>query len=113
VFEKQLISSLNSTCLFWEEAVIRIMVPDEVHVMIKSTELSRAHQTKGIRMTNSEALCGTCSHFGKDLGPDLLIQIRINPHDEGEHVASCDLPDNASKHLKVSPISQCDSYQAA
>jgi len=28
-------------------------------------------------------------------------------------VASCDLPDNASKHLKVSPISQCDSYKAA
>ncbi len=64
-------------------------------------------------MTNSEELCGTCSHFGKDLGSDLLVQIRINPRDEGVRVASCDLPDNASKHLKVSPISQCDSYKAA
>ena len=64
-------------------------------------------------MTNSEELCGTCSHCGKDRGSDLLVQIRINPRDEGVRVASCDLPDNASKHLKVSPISQCDSYKAA
>ena len=68
---------------------------------------------KGMDMTNPEELCGTCSHFGKDLGSDLLVQIRINPRDEGVRVASCDLPDNASRHLKVSPISQCDSYQAA
>ena len=64
-------------------------------------------------MTNTEALCGTCSHFGQDLGSDLLVQIRVNPRGEGAHVASCGLPDNASKHLKVSPISRCDSYQAA
>jgi hypothetical protein len=64
-------------------------------------------------MTNSEELCGTCSHFGNDLGSDLLVQIRINPREESVRVASCDLPDNASKHLKVSAISQCDSYKAA
>ena len=61
-------------------------------------------------MTNSEELCGTCSHFGNDLGSDLLVQIRINPRDEGIQVASCDLPDNASRHLKVSATSQCDAY---
>ena len=86
------------------------MAKDEVHVMIQTVGISDSAQMKGIDMTNSEELCGTCSHFGKDLGSDLLVQIRINPREEVIQIASCDLPDNALRHLRVSAISQCDSY---
>ena len=105
-----MISSLNHTWPYFPELVIQSVAKDEVHVMIQTVGISDSAQMKGIDMTNSEELCGTCSHFGKDLGSDLLVQIRINPREEVIQIASCDLPDNALRHLRVSAISQCDSY---
>ncbi|MAJ47762.1 MAG: hypothetical protein CBC35_10935 [Planctomycetes bacterium TMED75] len=59
------------------------------------------------------SLCGTCEHFGNDIPEDTLVQIRINPQARGQSIAACDLPTNASLHLKVSAVSSCDAYSPA
>ena len=64
-------------------------------------------------MTDNIALCGTCEHFGSEIPEQRLVQIRINPQDETRLVAACDLPKNASMHLKVSATSSCDAYSPA
>ena len=62
---------------------------------------------------NEKSLCGTCEHFGNDIPEDKLVQIRINPLAEVQSIAACDLPKNASLHLKVSAVSSCDAYSPA
>ena len=64
-------------------------------------------------MSDKSSLCGTCSHFGSDIPAEQLVQIRVNPGSEAPKVASCDLPEHASLHLKVSAVSSCDAYSPA
>ena len=64
-------------------------------------------------MSNELSLCGTCTHFGSDIPNEELVQIRVNPGSAAPPVASCDLPEHASMHLKVSATSSCDAYSPA
>lgn len=63
--------------------------------------------------SNENSFCGTCEHFGNDIPEDKLVQIRINPQAELRSIAACDLPNNASLHLRVSAVSTCDAYSPA
>jgi hypothetical protein len=62
---------------------------------------------------SDQAQCGSCSHFGDGIPTEQLVQLRINPSDNGTLVGGCDLDANASIHLLVSPMSSCDLYEAA
>lgn len=61
----------------------------------------------------STGQCGTCAYFGGGLEQDQLVQIRVNGQADDDVVAGCDLPSNASVHLRVAPTSSCDGYTPA
>lgn len=58
----------------------------------------------------NDGQCGTCSHFGGGIDQQQLVQIRINHEADESVTGGCDLPSNASLHLRVSPIGTCDGY---
>lgn len=58
--------------------------------------------------------CGLCSHFGEHHAEDQkLMQIRTTHEAPGDLVDDCSHPRHASLHLKVTPISGCDGFEAA
>jgi hypothetical protein len=59
--------------------------------------------------------CGLCAHFGENAPADQprIVQIRINGEAPEDMLEPCGLPDNAGRHLKVSPISGCDGFTPA
>jgi hypothetical protein len=58
--------------------------------------------------------CGTCAHFGGEQADQpRLVQIRITHQAEPDFVEPCGHPDNAPRHLKVSPISTCAGFTPA
>jgi hypothetical protein len=59
--------------------------------------------------------CGLCSHFGESHQPSdqKLIQIRSSKSAPEDFVDDCGHPRHASLHLKVTPISGCDGFEAA
>jgi len=62
---------------------------------------------------SSEHYCGTCGHFGSELPPQELVQIRINPDHAERVVAGCHAPAVAQLHLLVTPRSRCDAWTPA
>ena len=58
--------------------------------------------------------CGLCTHFGEQHPKtDVLVTI-LSSHKADEAVLDeCGHPRHASLHLKVTPISGCDGFQAA
>ena len=58
--------------------------------------------------------CGLCSHFGENHSATAqLAQIR-QQHEASETLLDdCGHPKHASLHLKVTPISGCDGFEAA
>ena len=58
--------------------------------------------------------CGLCTHFGETHEiTKQLAQIRVKREAPETLVDDCGLPKNAALHLKVSPLSGCDGFQAA
>jgi hypothetical protein len=61
-----------------------------------------------------EGQCGLCTHFGEPHGSDQqLLQIRRRHEAPETLVDECGHPRLASLHLKVTPISGCDSFEPA
>ncbi len=58
--------------------------------------------------------CGLCAHFGEEHAnePD-LVSIRVKRNAPEVLVDDCGHPRHASLHLKVTPISGCDGFEAA
>jgi hypothetical protein len=57
--------------------------------------------------------CGLCTHFGEDHKTDALITI-MSTHKANLNVLDeCGHPKHAALHLKVTPISGCDGFEAA
>jgi hypothetical protein len=64
--------------------------------------------------TLHEGQCGLCKHFGEVHPTDKkLTEIRSSHKAPENMVDECDLPRNASLHLKVTPISGCDGFEKA
>jgi hypothetical protein len=61
-----------------------------------------------------EGQCGLCTHFGEThaLGMQVM-QIRQRHEAPEVLVDDCGHPKHASLHLKVTPISGCDGFEAA
>ena len=58
--------------------------------------------------------CGLCTHFGEQHAQlQQLIQIRTSQEAPEVLVDNCGHPKHASLHLKVTPISGCDGFEAA
>lgn len=59
--------------------------------------------------------CGMCAHFGENVAQDAprLIQIRLSHEAPDDLVEPCGLPENADKHLMVTPVSGCDGFTPA
>ncbi len=61
-----------------------------------------------------EGQCGLCVHFGEThMVAQDLVQIRQNHKAPETLVDDCGHPRHASLHLKVTPISGCDGFEAA
>jgi hypothetical protein len=59
--------------------------------------------------------CGLCTHFGEhdQLHRDVLVQIRTSQRAPEDVVEECGLPQHASLHLLVTPISGCAGFEPA
>jgi hypothetical protein len=61
-----------------------------------------------------EGQCGLCVHFGEThMVAQDLVQMRKNHKAPETLVDDCGHPRHASLHLKVTPISGCDGFEAA
>jgi len=57
--------------------------------------------------------CGLCTHFGEDhASAKVLIQIHSSKQAPENFLDDCGHPKHASLHLKVTPISGCDGFEA-
>jgi hypothetical protein len=64
--------------------------------------------------TIKDGQCGLCKHFGEVHPSDKkLVEMRSSHKAPEVLLDECDLPRNASLHLKVTPISGCDGYEKA
>jgi len=64
--------------------------------------------------TLHDGQCGLCRHFGETHPRDKkLVEIRSSHKAPVGFVDECGLPNNASLHLKVTPISGCDRFEKA
>ncbi len=58
--------------------------------------------------------CGLCTHFGEThTANEKLVHIRVTKEAPETLVDECGHPRHASLHLKVTPISSCEGFQAA
>ncbi|HEX5831054.1 MAG TPA: hypothetical protein VFY16_08745 [Gemmatimonadaceae bacterium] len=58
--------------------------------------------------------CGLCMHFGETHGVDTqLMRIRQRHEASETFLDDCGHPRHASLHLRVTPISGCDGFEAA
>lgn len=58
--------------------------------------------------------CGLCTHFGESHSrAERLVQIRMSHEAPETLVDECGLPRNAALHLRVTPISGCEGFEAA
>ncbi|HVZ15544.1 MAG TPA: hypothetical protein VG897_00365 [Terriglobales bacterium] len=58
--------------------------------------------------------CGLCKHFGEPHPSDnKLVEIRKTSTAPEVLIDDCGHPKHASLHLKVTPISGCDGFEAA
>ena len=60
--------------------------------------------------------CGLCMHFGEHQAQQIqpqLIQIRTSHQAPDDLVEECGLPQHASLHLMVTPISGCQGFEPA
>lgn len=58
--------------------------------------------------------CGLCTHYGETHGVDIqLMQIRKRHEAPETFLDDCGHPRHAALHLRVTPISGCDGFEAA
>jgi hypothetical protein len=59
--------------------------------------------------------CGLCAHFGESHRTSDQVLLRINTTKDAPEdlVDQCGHPKLVSLHLKVTPISGCDGFEAA
>lgn len=58
--------------------------------------------------------CGLCAHFGEPHAKtNVLVSIVSSHKADIQLIDECGHPKHASLHLKVTPISGCDGFQAA
>jgi hypothetical protein len=59
--------------------------------------------------------CGLCTHFGEHdyQHRDVLVQIRTSHKAPEDVLEECGLPQHASLHLLVTPISGCAGFEPA
>jgi hypothetical protein len=57
--------------------------------------------------------CGLCTHFGEEHKSEVLVSILSSHQADLKIVDECGHPKNLALHLKVTPISGCDGFQAA
>jgi hypothetical protein len=58
--------------------------------------------------------CGLCAHFGEGHAKaPALVSILSTKQAPEALIDTCGLPKNAALHLKVTPVSGCDGFQAA
>ncbi len=63
-----------------------------------------------------EGQCGLCAHFGElERGTRLpaILEILITRQGSEALVAPCTQPQHKSLHLRVTPVSGCDSFALA
>lgn len=65
-------------------------------------------------VTVHEGQCGLCTHFGEghDRSPK-LVEILTTKQASESVVDGCGHPKLSALHLKVTPVSGCDGFQAA
>jgi hypothetical protein len=62
----------------------------------------------------NDGQCGLCLHFGETHTRDeKLVQIRVSKEAPETLVDDCGHPRHASLHLRVTPISGCEGFEAA
>jgi hypothetical protein len=57
--------------------------------------------------------CGLCVHFGEQHLDQQVIQIRLKHEAPESLIEECGHPRLAPLHLKVTPISGCQGFEAA
>ena len=58
--------------------------------------------------------CGLCTHYGETHAPDDQVILIRQRHEAPEVLLDdCGHPRHAALHLKVTPISGCDGFEAA
>lgn len=61
-----------------------------------------------------EGQCGLCTHFGEHHRADQeIVQIQMSRKAPENLTEECGLPEHASLHLIVTPISGCDGFEPA
>ncbi len=67
--------------------------------------------------TVHEGQCGLCTHFGEHSGASSkslqLVEILSTRQASEELISDCGHPKLANLHLRVTPVSGCDGFQAA
>lgn len=67
--------------------------------------------------TVHEGQCGLCTHFGEHSGARerslQLVEILSTRQASEELITDCGHPKLANLHLRVTPVSGCDGFQAA
>jgi hypothetical protein len=62
----------------------------------------------------TDGQCGLCTHYGETHDANQqLLQIRSSHKAPETFVDDCGHPRHATLHLKVTPISGCDGFEAA
>ncbi len=61
----------------------------------------------------TEGQCGLCTHFGEHIESPTLVSIRATHEAAESTVSDCGHPKLESLHLRVTPVSGCDGFQAA
>lgn len=63
--------------------------------------------------TVSTGQCGLCAHFGEThRKQERLVEIQVSHEAPEVLVDDCGHPRHASLHLRVTPISGCDGFEA-
>lgn len=60
-----------------------------------------------------EGQCGLCTHFGEHEGTPQLVEIRTTHQASESVVSDCGHPKLEGLHLRVTPVSGCDGFEAA
>lgn len=68
-------------------------------------------------VTINDGQCGLCTHFGEHAGSGgkgpQLVEIPSTHQASGDLVTDCGHPKLEGLHLRVTPVSGCDGFQAA
>ncbi len=61
----------------------------------------------------AQGQCGLCTHFAEGSNDPQIVQLRTRKEAPETMVNTCGHPRHAPLHLRVTPISGCDGFEAA